>query len=294
MFVKLRTKHPFLFSIVVYLIFVVFMNLGAGIFYVVDKVLSLDEGMTDALSTIAGELVAALVLCIILHKTGKFYLLSKKGKGFLAGLIVGGYSLAFIAFVFISGAVGNPNTEGLAYNFTAISVVCIISMFTVGITEEITARALIGETILEHFGTTHKSIIQAALISGLIFGGMHFTNIFVTPVEYALYQMVLCFTGGTLYTAIYYRSGNLWSIIFIHGLNDFAASISTWLYNGGVEIATQSSSITTRDIIYIVVFGVAELAVAFFLLRKSKVQEVQSSWSEIATSTDSTTTDKVN
>ena len=281
MFLKLKNNHPYLFAIVVYLIFMVCLNIGSAIFYGISYATALDKGMADALSTLVGELVAALVLCLILKKTGMFSLLSKKGKGFFAGLIVGAYCLVFIALIFIRGLMGDEDTNGLTINFTATSVVFIISMFAIGITEEIAARALISETMLEHFGTTHTSIIKAALVTGVIFGGMHVTNMLVAPVDTTIYQMILCFTAGTLYTAIYYRSGNLWSIAFIHGLNDAGAGMVTWLYQGGVEATEQASAITAGDMIYIVVIGVVELAVAYFLLRKSKTQEVQMYWPEV-------------
>ena len=288
MFLKLKNNHPYLFAIVVYLIFMVCMNIGSAVFYGISLAISLDKGMADALSTLVGELVAALVLLLVLKKTGMFSLLSKKGKGFFAGLIVGAYCLVFIMLIFIRGLMGDEDTNGLTINFTVTSVVFIISMFAIGITEEIAARALIGETMLEHFGTTHVDIIKAALVTGAIFGGMHVTNMLVAPVDTTIYQMILCFTGGTLYTAIYYRSGNLWSIAFIHGLNDAGAGMVTWLYQGGVEATEQASAITAGDMIYIVAIGVVELAVAFFLLRKSKVQEVQTYWPEVAAAQNAT------
>lgn len=283
MLAKLRRSHPLLFSVLVYLVFFVGMN-GTG--YVEGLVIDSCFGgevsaLANQLLDIVCELVPALILVFVLGRVGRLGLLTKKGKGFAGGLAVGGYCVGFIAFV-IWQSVTMASMEGRAFDFTSASVAYVVAMLMVGVTEEFEARALIGATFLEHYGASRSGAIKAALVSGLIFGAMHLTNALHGDVPGTMVQVFLCVTGGVLYGAIYFRCGNLWSIAFIHGMNDVAAGVMEWLFNGGVAIETATSAITATDLIYPLIIGALDLSIAFFLLRPKRAGEVAEYWPEIS------------
>ncbi len=283
---NLRIKHPFIYAICIFLIFGVTMQV-ASIFFLISFTLALGESGASAaspLATIGGELIAAAVLIFVLWRSGKIGLLSKRGKGFWRSLAVGGYCFVFIAVMTVMGlveSVESADGSGGAVNFAAASVVYIISMMCVGFTEEIEARALIGETFLEHFGTAREGVIKACVVSGLIFGIMHTSNALDAPFADTFSQVILCITGGILYGAIYFRTGNIWAIMFIHGLNDVGASAAIWLLNGGMEVASTTTGFSVEMLALTAAIGACDLAAAFFLLRKSKAGEVAKYWPEI-------------
>lgn len=282
MLAKFRTVHPFLFAVLIYAIFFVGLNgTGALAGLVVERLVDVEvSDMTIQLTEIVCELVPALLFALVLSRVGRLGLLTKKGKGFLRGLAVGGYCLGFIAFVAFQ-TVAVALEEGYGVNLTAASFAYVVAMLLVGVTEEIEARALIGGTFLEHFGTSRSGAIKAAVASGLIFGAMHLTNALAGDVPGTMIQVALCVTGGILYAAVYFRCGNIWTVALIHGLNDVAAGTTEWLFNGGASIEVVSSAITPEVLVYPVVIGVLDLAVAFFLLRPAKAGEVARYWAEI-------------
>ena len=280
---KLRTKHPILFAIIVYLVFMFGMGIFAGIFNTVFKIALPDqEALSGNLTVIGAELGAALLLCLVLWRTGKLKLLSKKGKGFVGSLAVGAYVFLLMAFFFFTSISDQAETGNLAVNFTSASFTLILAMIAVGLTEELTARALMGETFLEHFGTERSGVIKAVIVSGVIFGLMHLTNIFDGDAATIAIQVFSSMTGGFLFGAIYFRTGNIWSVIIIHGLYDAFASTQVWLFNGGVEVETGAVAYTPETIAIPVIMGLINLAVAFFLLRKKRIGEVKQNWPELS------------
>lgn len=282
MLAKLRRSYPLLFAVLIYVIFFVGMNAMGLLERIVVQSFFGGEvtAVADQLLEIACELVPALVFVFVLSRIGRLGLLTKKGTGFVRGLAVGGYCLVFIVFITWQ-ALMIAMMENTPVNFAPASAAYIVAMLMVGLTEEIEARVLIGETFLEHFGTTRAGTIKAVVVSGLIFGVMHLTNALHGDLPGTLVQVMLCITGGVLYGAIYFRCGNLWSIALIHGLNDVAAGTTEWLFNGGISIERAASAFTATDLIYPLIIGALDLSVAFFLLRPKKAGEVAKYWPEI-------------
>ncbi len=284
MLANLRTKHPIWFAVVVFLIFAVTMQLSSLFGYAIFGIAfisSPNDAMVQNLSQLLGEVVAAIVLCFVLKASGKANLLTKKGKGFFGGLGIGFYVVIFAVGIGIAQVYTMIDSGEFAFNFAPASAVLILAMFSVGIAEELEARALIGNAFLEHFGTTYKGVIKAALLTGVFFGAMHITNALEAPLPETLSQVVLCFTGGVLYAAIYFRSGNIWAIAFLHGLNDVGASTIDWMMNAGLQVTSTVSSFAWTDAVQTVVFAAIDLGVAFFLMRKQRNPELQQVWQEI-------------
>lgn len=282
---KFRLEHPFLFAVCIYLTFFVTMN-ATG--WVCERVCELFVGgpvpaSFDPFNQIISELAPALVLCLVLFGTGRLGLLKKRGRGFFAGLAIGGACLAYIAWLAFQQIVIGLTEYG-TINIAAPSIALVVSMLMVGVTEEIEARALIGETFLEHFGTERSGAIKAAALSGLIFGAMHLTNAINGDLTSTLVQVATCATSGFLYGAVYFRGGNIWSIALIHGLNDVAASLATVLFLGGVELeqaAVATESLSIASFAYPAFIGILDIVLALYLLRPRKAGEVKQSWPEI-------------
>ena len=108
-----------------------------------------------------------------------------------------------------------------------------IGMFTVGVAEEFLFRGVIAQTLLEHFGTSRAGIWKACLLSGFFFGGAHLTNILSSAPFGVLMQCVFAGSLGVLFAAIYFRTGNLWVLVFLHGAQDAASLLAGGLYGTG-------------------------------------------------------------
>ena len=83
-------------------------------------------------------------------------------------------------------------------------------------------------------------------------------------------------TLGTLFAAVYFRTGNLWVTVFLHSAMDIAAMLIGGLY-GTTSVAESVSGYDASRLLSVVVY----LIPTVFLLRKKKLPEVQLYWGGI-------------
>ena len=113
----------------------------------------------------------------------------------------------------------------------------------------------------------------ACLLSGVLFGAAHLTNLSSSAPFGVLMQCAFSASLGALFAAIYFRTGNLWVTVFLHGAMDIASMLIGGLYG----TTTLSESVSGYDASMLLTVVVYLLPVAF-LLRKKKLPEVQLYW----------------
>ena len=213
-------------------------------------------------------IVFALVLFVILGRTGKMYLLRRRGSGFFNGLLVGMYPLVLIGYsLYTKLMFGMPEDGQLQPAFSIFSF--FLSMALVGVAEEFIFRGVIAQSLLERFGTGRAGVWKACLLSGLLFGAAHLTNLLSSAPFGVLMQCVFAASLGTLFAAIYFRTGNLWVTVFLHGAMDIASMLVGGLY-GTEDVAESISGYDASMMLSILIYLIPTL----FLLRKKKIGEV--------------------
>lgn len=196
-------------------------------------------------------------------------LLRKRGCGFFNGLLVGMYPLALLAYTLYTKILfGLPEDGTLLPLWRILSF--LANMMLVGIAEEFLFRGVIAETLLEHFGTSRGGIWKACLLSGLLFGCAHLTNLLSSAPLGVLMQCIFAASLGVLYAAIYFRTGNLWVTVFLHGGMDIISMLVGGLY-GTESVAESVSSYDASMLLSVLVY----LIPAAILLRKKKIGEVK-------------------
>ena len=185
--------------------------------------------------------------------------------------LVGMYPLAFICYSIYSALIfERPDTLLLPAGRILSFLAC---MAMVGVAEEFLFRGVIAETLLEHFGTSRAGVWKACLLSGVLFGAAHLTNLSSSAPFGVLMQCAFSASLGALFAAIYFRTGNLWVTVFLHGAMDIASMLIGGLYG----TTTLSESVSGYDASMLLTVVVYLLPVAF-LLRKKKLPEVQLYW----------------
>ncbi len=108
------------------------------------------------------------------------------------------------------------------------------------------------------------------IISGLIFGLAHLTNIIagVNPLK-ALIQVVSACAIGIYLTAVYYRGGNLWTMMLIHSITD-AGGLFRSAFTNEADKVGDINNLSLNGLIMVPIY----LALAIFLLRKKKMDAV--------------------
>ena len=270
---RLRSAHPILFCILAEVLFL-------GTLFVTDLVFSIVllfagvnfTTMDTYLYSTLQELAGAAVMVLVLKKTGRAGILFRRGSGFFNGLLVGMYPLVLIGYsFFVTLMFQRPENTPLLPLGRILTF--LLSMMMVGVAEEFAFRGVIAQTLLEHYGTSRGGIWKACIMSGLLFGAGHLTNILGSEPFGVLMQCLFATALGVLFAAIYFRTGNLWVTVFLHGMMDISSMLIGGLY--GTTTLAESVSGYNITMLYSVVLYLVPLA---FLLRKKKLPEVQLYW----------------
>ena len=270
---RLRTAHPILYCILSEVLF-----LGSMVVFSLLATIGLAAAGVD-FDTMDGylfgsvqEAVGLAVALLLLTRTGRLDLLRRRGCGFLNGLLVGMYPLVFIGYnTFGSLLLGRPENGTLQ---PAVRICTFLAnMAMVGVAEEFIFRGVIAQTLLEHFGTSRAGVWKACLLSGVLFGAAHLTNILGSAPFGVLMQCVFAASLGVMFAAIYFRTGNLWVTVFLHSAMDIAAMLIGGLY-GTTTVAEAVSGYDASMLLSVLLY----LIPTAFLLRRKKLPEVQLYW----------------
>lgn len=172
------------------------------------------------------QAVARLVLSIILWiSISRLFNIKIKIKkaGFIKGFFWYGLIL-IIATLFQFASNYQPPEKNFLESLPMIVYFFIITL-AIGIYEELLCRGLLFNSFKDYFGDTKKGIYLSAILSSLIFGSMHLTNLIWSPslIISTLCQVIYATFVGFLFCVIYYRSKNLISCMLLHGIFDFTA-----------------------------------------------------------------------
>ena len=273
---RLRTAHPIVFCVLAEVAFLASLFVTDLIFTIVLVLLRADFSALDTyLYSTLQELVGALVAMLFLVRTDRAGLLRRRGSGFFNGLLVGMYPLVFIGYnTFGSLLLGRPENGTLQ---PAVRICTFLAnMAMVGVAEELVFRGIIAQTLLERYGTARAGVWKACLVSGVLFGAAHLSNLIGSAPFGVLMQCVFAASLGVMFAAIYFRTGNLWVTVFLHSAMDIAAMLIGGLY-GTTSVAESVSGYDASRLMSVAVY----LIPTVFLLRKKKLPEVQLYWGGI-------------
>lgn len=270
---RLRKAHPILFCVLAEVVFLASLFVTDLVFTIALVLFRADFASIDTyLYSTLQELVGAMVAVLFLVRTDRAGLLRRRGSGFFNGLLVGMYPLVFIGYnAFGSLVLGRP--ENGVLQPAARICTFLVSMAMVGVAEEFIFRGVIAQTLLEHFGTSRAGVWKACLLSGVLFGAAHLTNILSSAPFGVLMQCVFAASLGTLFAAIYFRTGNLWVTVFLHGAMDISSMLIGGLY-GTTTVADAVSGYDASMLLSVLLY----LIPTAVLLRKKKLPEVQLYW----------------
>ncbi len=165
-----------------------------------------------------GEIFYALIALIVMLTFKNSYVFTSKQTKLSKCLIYGAPVLALSIVNLINSVLQLKSFE--AGTFMNVLLYCIF----IGITEEFLFRGWIQNEFIERFGDTKANVLRSILLSSVIFGIVHITNVFVTNQN--LFETILqCLNAiacGFLLGCIYYKTKNIWSVIFLHAFYDFA------------------------------------------------------------------------
>ena len=141
-------------------------------------------------------------------------------------------------------------------------------------------RGLILKLLLVKMGHTKKGIVNAIVISSVIFGLPHIVNSIAGTLEIAanIGQIIAAIGIGFLYGVLYLRTKNLWVPILLHGfMNLFSGQIFGAIVSDEAMLElTQNQAVADTGLLiaYILLATVLALIAGLILLRKIKPDEI--------------------
>ena len=138
---------------------------------------------------------------------------------------------------------------GMAYGGMA-QLFAVLSMFLVGIIEELIFRGLLFRALLRR-----DSPPVAITISAVTFGIGHIVNLLAGQggLE-SLIQVIFAVAWGFLFTLVFYHSGSLLVFIFVHGMVDVFSKFA--------------AGVSRSDYTYVIVTILVSIAYCLYLSRK--------------------------
>ena len=153
----------------------------------------------------------------------------------------------------------------------------VISLsLTAGFSEEVIFRGL-PLSYLKRQLRSEKQVPLIVIITGIIFGLTHLTNIFVgASVSASLVQGVVTICIGIFLGAVFMRGGNILVPMLLHTLHDMLM-LSFMKADEVSAVLTEEASLSD---ISEVLLCAALAAFGFFLIRRSKRREICDMWAE--------------
>ena len=229
---------------------------------------AISEAYVDAargIGTAAGSLVMAVLFWLYFRRDGY--------KGILKGHKFFWCFLMMLPFLVVHYA--GSVVSWMQFGFSGKIVLSLLASLAPGFGEEMTFRGLAVANYMRGV-KDGKSIRIIFWLSSIIFGLVHIINITAGgDVLSCVIQSVYAIGVGTLFCAVFLRSGNLWPTIIAHASVDCMEFLRGDLaQSGGVM-----TGIGVGDWITIVASGVA-VVIALILINKKHDEEIIALWSK--------------
>lgn len=203
-----------------------------------------------------------MALCLILiRRLGLWGTAGFRREGYGRGLL---YGLPF--YVIGLGSMG-MSLLGAAGQLQFVSwrrfILFAFSMLLVGLNEELWLRSL----VLHFLRGQQKGEWRALVMSAMIFGAIHFINLFAMPPLNVLLQAVNATAAGLLFGAIFLRCGNFWAVSTVHALVDFLSLLVGECFRGAATVLT--AQLTPLAAVFMLLGGIGiPVAAALWLMKK--------------------------
>ena len=263
---RLLKRHPIYFVLTIITLGMGFLNFSSVFIYLKDLIYGFD---------MLGELLASLLLFLV------FIILKKTNVIFNSKFSLRETIFVIVPFALYTLYIGSTflliNVFQEAPLIDIDDALCLILLYLfVGVFEEFLIRGLSLNIFLEKFGNNKKGIWLSIVISSVLFGLIHFANLTTgASFQGVLIQVISASFLGIYLSALYLRSGSVWTTAILHGIYDLAVSIPNLFKTSEfVDSTTQYGEAISNYNWFSVVFTFVFVLGAMFLLRDKKMKNV--------------------
>lgn len=241
---------------------------GPLLWYLIDfplKYLGINYQYSLAVKNMATALVCIVFMYCIWGKC----IFSLKNRKFFKSLFTYG-------LVGVIGSIGAFmfNISEINLKPTAVIIIGYLAMnLAIAVSEEFLFRGIMMNTMLKVWKGQKNVVINTVLVSSMLFGIRHFTNLITYPnqIVTTFAQVVFTIMAGIYLAAVYYRSKNIWLVILVHFLEDTAVTIMEAF---STQVAESSvSDISAFQAILMVIIQIPYVWVGLLMLKDKKIVE---------------------
>ena len=255
-----KKKHMLLYFILMVILFIIFDIISALVYSGTYSIISASKYG----NAIILESLWILTILVALVFAGNSYIFTRSRKKVgiwkSLGLALPPVIIALIAF-------RASFTDALSYNFTDVCGL-LIYCITIGIAEELLCRGWLLTEFIERYGYDYKHVKLSILLSAVVFGCMHITNVFYGQTLFETFTQIIQTLGiGFLLGTVFYRTRNIWSVIFIHAFYDFSLMLSDI---APFKVCTGETDSSVHSLIISILLLVIYIVLGEYNLRKTK------------------------
>lgn len=218
------------------------------------------------------EIVAILIALIFLGARKGMKILTQKRVGFKEAITYGKPIFIITLLLFIGAISGLDVSEINLYNLLSL----FLYTFAIGFFEEVFYRGIILKELTNNYNDTRKHIIISIVISAIVFGCAHITNLFAgQDLLTTISQVIQTFGIGIMLGSIYYITDNIWSVIFLHGFYDFVAMLSDVnLIKDCTYASNVPVSVTIQSLVVSIILSIIYILWSAKILKKSQMNKM--------------------
>lgn len=271
---RLLIDHPYIGAIIMVPIVFYFVQIIGGLSFMIPaEIFGLDSAMCVEFGAVIFSFLALLIYRVHLRKEpfkGVFSFTKSNCKDVYIGILI---AMVVDCLCLLFAAV---NLEGGIKSLVLPSLSTFILALYAGVVEETSFRAIPVSIMMKNKpGATR--IVLAAIITSVIFGGIHITNIGAgARFDITILQICGASLTGLFLAAVYLRTGSILLPMWYHFFHDL---INFMLPAQSTGVMLQQG-ITVIDLIPEVILGSVEIFFAIYLLRKVKWEEIKQTWKE--------------
>ncbi|MBR4178522.1 MAG: CPBP family intramembrane metalloprotease [Bacilli bacterium] len=167
-------------------------------------------------SDLITEMFYALAVLVVMLLFKNSYVFTDKRTKFWDGVKLAIPILA-ISIINLVDSASSLSDFSLA-KFINVLVFCVF----IGIAEEFLCRGWLQNEFIERYSDNKKNVITSIILASLVFGLMHITNLGAQTTFETILQIINATAIGVLFGSIYYKTKNIWTVIFLHSFYDFS------------------------------------------------------------------------
>ena len=247
-----KKRMPFLvFALLMGVVFVVTFYLIHFTFsnFLFDNIYNYPFG-----SGVVGEAILAVLVFLVMLLWKNSYVFTQKKDKFSKGLVYGTFYLTFGTIILLLNLLGGDINGRSIIN---LAIYCLL----IGVYEEFLCRGWLLNEFLERYGKDNRSIFLCICVSGIIFGLLHSINVlsgYMSSVD-VIVQVISAAASGIGFGTIYYKTKNIWSVIFLHAFWDFSIMLGETSTVTSVAMTVKGSAII--NLIFGILLAIVELGI---------------------------------